>query len=235
MRRRRYPAAAGGGDALGAEVGGCLSRDAARGPEGRDLRQRRRARPRQRRDHASCRTWCAPRTRATPRSTPSIRAASPHAARPIRCTCWPRTPAAGRSPTRTGSTRRCAQIVHESSAFYLLGYSSIKNPADGKFHQIKVRVDRPGLDVRARHGYWAPSEKAVDEAKAAAAAATPPDAVATALAALTPATSRHVLDLWTGLGRADDGKPTLTLAWARRPDRTTSRRPGRIRAGGGHE
>ncbi len=29
------------------------------------------------------------------------------------------------------------EIVHESSAFYLLGYSSIKNPADGKFHQIK--------------------------------------------------------------------------------------------------
>ena len=33
MRRRRYPAAAGGGDAVGAEVGGGLPRDAARGPE----------------------------------------------------------------------------------------------------------------------------------------------------------------------------------------------------------
>ena len=108
------------------------------------------------------------------------------------------------------------EIVHEASAFYLLGYSSIKNPADGKFHQIRVRVNRSGLEVRARHGYWAPSEKAVEEAKAAAAAATPPDAVAEALASLTPATSRHVLDLWTGLGRADDGKPTLTLAWAPR-------------------
>ena len=115
------------------------------------------------------------------------------------------------------------EIVHEASAFYLLGYSSIKNPADGKFHQIRVRVNRSGLEVRARHGYWAPSEKAVAEAKAAAAAATPPDAVAEALGSLTPATSHHVLDLWTGLGRADDGKPTLTLAWARRPDRTTSR------------
>ena len=29
------------------------------------------------------------------------------------------------------------EIVHEASAFYLLGYSSIKNPADGQFHQIK--------------------------------------------------------------------------------------------------
>ena len=79
------------------------------------------------------------------------------------------------------------QIVRESSAFYLLGYSSIRNPADGRFHQIKVRVDRAGLDVRARHGYWAPSLKAIAEAKEAAAAATPPDAVATALSALTPA------------------------------------------------
>ena len=69
-------------------------------------------------------------------------------------------------------------------------------PADGQFHQIKVRVDRSGLDVRARRGYWAPSAKAVAEAKTAAAAATPPDAVAVALAALTPSTARHVLVAW---------------------------------------
>jgi VWFA-related protein len=114
------------------------------------------------------------------------------------------------------------QIVHEASAFYLLGYSSSKNPADGKFHQIKVRVDRPGLDVRARHGYWAPSAKAVDDARAAVATAKPPEPVADALASLTPATSRHLLDLWTGISRTGDGKPALTLAWAARVDRATS-------------
>jgi VWFA-related protein len=113
------------------------------------------------------------------------------------------------------------EIVHEASAFYLLGYSSIKNPADGKFHQIKVRVDRPGLEVRARHGYWAPSAKAVEDARAAAAAATPPDEVALALAALTPATSRHMLDLWTGIARTDEGHPSLTLAWSPRGERAT--------------
>jgi VWFA-related protein len=110
------------------------------------------------------------------------------------------------------------QIVHEASAFYLLGYSSSKNPSDGKFHQIKVRVDRPGLEVRARHGYWAPSAKAIDDARAAAAAAKPPDAVADALAALTPATSRHLLDLWTGTSRGEDGKAALALAWSPRSD-----------------
>jgi hypothetical protein len=108
------------------------------------------------------------------------------------------------------------QVVREASAFYLLGYSSIRNPADGKFHQIRVRVDHQGLDVRARHGYWAPSLKAVEEAKAAAAAATPPDAVALALSALSPSTARHVLDVWTGISRGADGQPALAVAWARR-------------------
>ena len=111
------------------------------------------------------------------------------------------------------------QIVHEASAFYLLGYSSIRNPSDGRFHQIKVRVDRTGLDVRARHGYWAPSLKAIDDARASAAAATPPDAVATAFSALTTTTSRHVLSLWTGIVRDAEGRPALSVAWAPRGQR----------------
>ena len=31
------------------------------------------------------------------------------------------------------------EVVKNASAFYLLGYSSAKNPADGKFHKIEVR------------------------------------------------------------------------------------------------
>jgi VWFA-related protein len=120
----------------------------------------------------------------------------------------------GRTIANTNGLDTALQrIVREASAFYLLGYSSAKNPADGRFHQIRVRVDRPGLEVRARHGYWAPSMKAVEEARAAVVAATPPDAVAVALATLTPATSHRALDLWTGIARGNDGRPTLTLAW----------------------
>ena len=48
-----------------------------------------------------------------------------------------------------------AQIVRDSSAYYLLGYNSTQAPTDGKFHEIKVRVKRRGVDVRARKGYWA--------------------------------------------------------------------------------
>ena len=47
------------------------------------------------------------------------------------------------------------QIIRDSSAYYLVGYNSTQAPTDGKFHEIKVRVKRPGVQVRARKGYWA--------------------------------------------------------------------------------
>ncbi len=47
------------------------------------------------------------------------------------------------------------QIIRDSSAYYLLGYTSSLNQPDGKFHKINVRVKRPGLEVRARPGYLA--------------------------------------------------------------------------------
>ena len=36
------------------------------------------------------------------------------------------------------------QLVRDSSAYYLIGYNSTQSPSDGKFHEIKVRVKRPG-------------------------------------------------------------------------------------------
>ncbi|MBA3949374.1 MAG: VWA domain-containing protein, partial [Acidobacteria bacterium] len=47
------------------------------------------------------------------------------------------------------------QMLQDSSAYYLIGYNSTRSPTDGKFHEIKVRVKRPGIEVRARKGYWA--------------------------------------------------------------------------------
>jgi VWFA-related protein len=44
------------------------------------------------------------------------------------------------------------EVVRNARAFYLLGYASVKNPADGKFHKIAVKVKRPGVEVRARTG-----------------------------------------------------------------------------------
>ena len=51
------------------------------------------------------------------------------------------------------------QIIRDASGYYLLGYNSTQAPTDGKFHEIKVRVTRRNVDVRARKGYWAVHER----------------------------------------------------------------------------
>ncbi|HEX2454370.1 MAG TPA: VWA domain-containing protein [Vicinamibacterales bacterium] len=120
------------------------------------------------------------------------------------------------------------QVVKDASAFYLVGYSSAKNPADGRFHQIKVRVKRGALEVRARKGYWAPSLTAVSEAKAKAAAAEPPSNVAKALNLLAVTSTRHLVDVWTGASRTSDGRTQLTVAWTPRVQRTSHDEPATL-------
>ena len=66
------------------------------------------------------------------------------------------------------------QIVRDSSAYYLVGYNSTQAPQDGKFHPIRVRIKRPGVQVRARKGYWALSADETVRATAPAKAGPPP-------------------------------------------------------------
>jgi VWFA-related protein len=54
-------------------------------------------------------------------------------------------------------TRMMKEIVQENGSYYLLGYYPDPFTADGKFHELKVHVNRPGARVRARAGYEAPS------------------------------------------------------------------------------
>jgi VWFA-related protein len=70
------------------------------------------------------------------------------------------------------------RIASDLSSYYLLGYYSTNAKLDGKFHNIKVRVKRPGIDVRARKGYRSPTEAEVSAARTAAAAPIPPAAAA---------------------------------------------------------
>ena len=65
------------------------------------------------------------------------------------------------------------RVVSDLSSYYLLGYSSTNAKADGRYRTIKVRVKRPGIEVRARKGYQAPTVEEVAKRAALSAAALP--------------------------------------------------------------
>jgi VWFA-related protein len=50
------------------------------------------------------------------------------------------------------------EVQNENSSYYLLGYSPSNTKSDGRFRRIKVEVDRPGIKVDARPGYYAPKD-----------------------------------------------------------------------------
>ena len=50
------------------------------------------------------------------------------------------------------------KIAEEARDQYTLGYLSHQPVIDGKFRTIDVRVDRPGLEVVAKHGYYPSAE-----------------------------------------------------------------------------
>lgn len=123
------------------------------------------------------------------------------------------------------------QIVRDSSAYYLIGYSSTQTPSDGKFHEIKVRVKRPGLQVRARRGYWAVSAEDVARALAPPRPATPKP-VEAALAAVERPSRARVIRTWIGTSRGENGKTKVTFVWEPAPkvpgDLTSNQEPARV-------
>jgi len=55
------------------------------------------------------------------------------------------------------------RIVDDVSAYYLLGYYSTNTTHDGRYRRIDVKTKPPGLNVRARRGYYAPNNKPTRE------------------------------------------------------------------------
>ena len=104
------------------------------------------------------------------------------------------------------------QIVRDSSGYYLLGYNSTQAPTDGKFHEIKVRVTRRGLDVRARKGYWAFTAEEAARASAPPKPGAPP-AVTAALNAIAEPERGRPARFWIGTSRGENGQTRVTFTW----------------------
>lgn len=107
------------------------------------------------------------------------------------------------------------QMLQDSSSYYLIGYNSTRSPTDGKFHEIKVRVKRPGIDVRARKGYWALTAESAARAERSADGlpAGPPPEINEALSALAAPSRGRPAQMWIGTSRADDGKTQVSIVW----------------------
>jgi VWFA-related protein len=124
-----------------------------------------------------------------------------------------------------------AQIVRDSSYYYLVGYNSTQAPSDGKFHEITVRVRRRGVDIRSRKGYWALTAEEITRANRV----TPetPKPVQQALASIaTSVQAGKYVRTWVGTARGDAGKTRVTLIWEPLPQPAGARRdqplPGRV-------
>lgn len=73
-------------------------------------------------------------------------------------------------------------LTDSLSAYYLLGYYSTNVKFDGGYRRLEVKVRKPGVRLRARRGYFAPTEAEIAAiATGREAAAAPPSAGAAAL------------------------------------------------------
>ena len=50
------------------------------------------------------------------------------------------------------------RVIEDTSAYYVLAYSSTNNARDGKYRRITVNAKRPGLTLEYRAGYYAPRD-----------------------------------------------------------------------------
>lgn len=107
------------------------------------------------------------------------------------------------------------RVVDDLSAYYLIGYYSTNTRLDGRFRSVKVSVTRPGVTVRTRRGYVAPTREEVEARGTASrdetAAATP---AASAIAALGRQRSDALVHLAAGYEWASgEGAPAGASLW----------------------
>jgi len=110
---------------------------------------------------------------------------------------------------RNDFTSGLHDVMEDASAYYLIGYAPERDPADGRFHKIDVRVRQKGLRVLARKGYWAPK---ADELNPPMTVAAPPPEIVRALDPLSRDKEPRVVADWIGIGPVVDGHARLTVA-----------------------
>jgi VWFA-related protein len=104
------------------------------------------------------------------------------------------------------------RAVAEASAYYMLSYRHAREH-DGRFQPVEVRVKRPGVQVRARSGYWTPSPSDRLGAELMAAAARPPAPVR-----VEPMRyNSPLIRPWFGLSLSEAGKLRVTFVWEPAP------------------
>jgi VWFA-related protein len=103
------------------------------------------------------------------------------------------------------------QVVRDSSAHYMIGYTSTNQEYDGKFHSIKVRVKRDGVEVRARKGYKALTKAEYTSIVEPKVVPAPPREVLQALTALSD-TGRPVR-IWIGTSKSPSGSSRVSFSW----------------------
>ena len=97
-------------------------------------------------------------------------------------------------------------IFEENGSYYLLGFRSTNSNVDGKFRTLEVKVNRPGVEVRTRSGYFAGTPKTKASKKPAL---TPLEASLTGLLPTTETPLRA-----TAAPFAMPGKPGAVVAIA---------------------
>ena len=51
-----------------------------------------------------------------------------------------------------------AQVQKDTSAYYAIGFHSTNPARDGKYRKLTVKIDRPGIKLEYRPGYYAPAD-----------------------------------------------------------------------------
>ncbi len=51
-----------------------------------------------------------------------------------------------------------AQVQRDTSAYYAIGYHSTNPARNGKYRRLVIKIDRPGIKLEFRHGYYAPAD-----------------------------------------------------------------------------